>query len=130
MAGLQVQISTLNSQLDDAKNLATQLRQTNKTLREEMRKVQSSVQLMERQRNPGVGYWAAGNPSSSSAVASAAASRSALTSPTPDGSATPEQLRRSLESVAERGSTTSATTERKEEEEVNLEVSRQSIVAD
>lgn len=29
-----------------------------KTLREELRKVQSSAALLERQRNPGVGYWA------------------------------------------------------------------------
>ena len=29
------------------------------TLREELRKVQSSAALLERQRNPGVGYWAA-----------------------------------------------------------------------
>jgi len=27
------------------------------TLREELRKVQSSAALLERQRNPGVGYW-------------------------------------------------------------------------
>ncbi len=29
------------------------------TLREELRKVQSSAALLERQRNPGLGYWAA-----------------------------------------------------------------------
>lgn len=29
------------------------------TLREELRKVQSSAALLERQRNPGVGYWTA-----------------------------------------------------------------------
>ena len=28
------------------------------TLREELRKVQSSAALLERQRNPGLGYWA------------------------------------------------------------------------
>lgn len=32
------------------------------TLREELRKVQSSAALLERQRNPGVGYWSAANP--------------------------------------------------------------------
>lgn len=29
------------------------------TIREELRKVQSSAALLEKQRNPGVGYWAA-----------------------------------------------------------------------
>jgi hypothetical protein len=32
------------------------------TLREELRKVQSSAALLERQRNPGVGYWGASGP--------------------------------------------------------------------
>ena len=35
------------------------------TLREELRKVQSSAALLERQRNPGVGYWASKTDSSS-----------------------------------------------------------------
>ena len=33
------------------------------TLREELRKVQSSVALLEKQRGPGVGYWASRNES-------------------------------------------------------------------
>jgi hypothetical protein len=31
---------------------------SSQTLREELRKVQSSAALLEKQRNPGVGYWA------------------------------------------------------------------------
>lgn len=61
---------TLQQQLDESRQQVTQLRASNKTIRDEMRKVQSSVQLMERQRNPGVGYWAQGSgaptPSSTS----------------------------------------------------------------
>ena len=33
------------------------LRETLQTLREELRKVQSSAALLDRQRGPGVGYW-------------------------------------------------------------------------
>lgn len=35
------------------------------TLREELRKVQQSAALLERQRNPGVGYWSGKAPSGS-----------------------------------------------------------------
>jgi hypothetical protein len=38
------------------------------TLREELRKVQSSVALFERQRAPGVGYWSASRSSSSTEI--------------------------------------------------------------
>lgn len=112
-----MQISTLQGQLDEAKAHAAQLKANNKTVRDELRKVQSSVQLLERQRNPGVGYW--------SAAGSAGPSRSGLASP--ESIATPsKELRRSLEHVAETQSTRTsspAPSERgKEEEEVNLEV--------
>ena len=36
-------------------------RQSYQTLREELRKVQSSVALLDRQRVPGVGYWSSAN---------------------------------------------------------------------
>ena len=36
----------------------TKLSLGSQTLREELRKVQSSAALLEKQRNPGVGYWA------------------------------------------------------------------------
>lgn len=58
LSSAQSATASVQTQLDEAKALQAQLRQNNKTLRDELRKVQSSVQLMERQRNPGVGYWA------------------------------------------------------------------------
>ncbi|KAJ9099781.1 hypothetical protein QFC21_003779 [Naganishia friedmannii] len=58
---LRDQIAGLNIQLEEARHVHTQLRSTNRTLREEMRRIQSSAQLLERQRNPGLGYWSASN---------------------------------------------------------------------
>ncbi|OSD03603.1 hypothetical protein PYCCODRAFT_1444523 [Trametes coccinea BRFM310] len=55
----------LQQYVDESKNREAQLRAQNKTLREELRKVQSSVALLEKQRNPGVGYWASRNESTS-----------------------------------------------------------------
>ena len=57
------------------------------TLREELRKVQSSAALLERQRNPGVGYWASKNESSTdmrSPVASAPELPKVSVSPRPE----------------------------------------------
>ncbi|KAI0704949.1 hypothetical protein BC835DRAFT_1403872 [Cytidiella melzeri] len=51
-------LAVVEKQLEEAKARESQTRAINKTLREEMRKVQSSAALLERQRNPGVGYWA------------------------------------------------------------------------
>ncbi|TCD61756.1 mediator complex subunit [Steccherinum ochraceum] len=61
LADATARTSALQQQLEEAKNRETQLRTNNKTLRDELRKVQSSAALLERQRNPGVGYWAAKN---------------------------------------------------------------------
>ncbi|RXK37709.1 hypothetical protein M231_05042 [Tremella mesenterica] len=122
ISSLHIQITTLNTQLEDSKNLSNQLRQTNKTLRDELRKVQSSVQLMERQRNPGVGYWGA-NPSNTM-VASGSRSGSGSGMMSPNSEILREgELRRSLESVV-----TSQPGERNEEEEVNLEYLRNVIL--
>lgn len=151
------QISALQSQLDDAKNLSTQLRTSNKTLRDELRKVQSSVQLMERSRNPGVGYWSSANnnanasgsgsgPASVGGVVpsqSNASIRSGMTTPgseivgNPHAMTTPtneKDPRKSLESVDRNGTMASSSSSgvkspapsdaNKDEEEVNLEVSR------
>ncbi|KAJ3546976.1 hypothetical protein NM688_g5452 [Phlebia brevispora] len=52
-------IIALRQQLEEHKAREAQARAHNKTLREELRKVQSSAALLERQRNPGLGYWAA-----------------------------------------------------------------------
>ncbi|PVF93414.1 hypothetical protein CPB86DRAFT_777109 [Serendipita vermifera] len=59
---LQSRIDSVNAALDEVKAKESQLKASNKTLREELRKVQSSAALLERQRNPGVGYWSANNP--------------------------------------------------------------------
>ncbi|KAF7310969.1 GRIP domain-containing protein [Mycena chlorophos] len=50
-------ITALEQLVEDSKSREAQLRANSKTLREELRKVQSSAALLERQRNPGVGYW-------------------------------------------------------------------------
>ncbi|KZT05943.1 uncharacterized protein LAESUDRAFT_654723, partial [Laetiporus sulphureus 93-53] len=63
---LNSKVSALHQLLEEGKGREAQLRAHNKasglilpqTLREELRKVQSSAALIERQRNPGVGYWA------------------------------------------------------------------------
>ncbi|KAI1793914.1 peroxisomal membrane anchor protein conserved region-domain-containing protein [Ganoderma leucocontextum] len=55
LAGLSAKAGDLQQIVDESKNRETQLRTQNKTLREELRKVQSS----------GVGYWAARNESTS-----------------------------------------------------------------
>jgi len=63
-----LKISHLERQVEEGQNRDAQLRQNNKTLREELRKVQSSAALLERQRNPGVGYWSTrSNPENSPA---------------------------------------------------------------
>ncbi|KAF5377593.1 hypothetical protein D9615_005338 [Tricholomella constricta] len=70
---LNTKIAILEQQVDEIKQREAQLRLGNKaslhvhavlmfliilqTLREELRKVQSSAALLDRQRNPGVGYW-------------------------------------------------------------------------
>ncbi|KAF8640574.1 hypothetical protein AX17_000236 [Amanita inopinata Kibby_2008] len=54
---LTIKIRSLEQQLQEANSREAQLRQNNKTLREELRKVQSSVAVLERQRSPGIGYW-------------------------------------------------------------------------
>lgn len=71
-------------QADESKAREVQLRTYNKTLREELRKVQNSATLLERQRNPGVGYW--------SSRTGTADSRTSVSSPsdTPSRAVSPE----------------------------------------
>ncbi|GLB36220.1 putative mediator complex subunit Med5 [Lyophyllum shimeji] len=86
---LSTKISALEQQLDEIKQREAQLRLGNKTLREELRKVQSSAALLERQRNPGVGYWTSrstdSNPTASQASVNSTSSEagSRVTSPEP-----------------------------------------------
>lgn len=96
------------------------------TLREELRKVQSSAALLERQRNPGVGYWAANGsvpPSSSRLVGTPSSERgpilngSAPPSPAPPAEVAPP---------GGRGSTSSDPSG--VEEAVNLEYLRNVIL--
>lgn len=56
-------ISSLDQQLEEIKTKELQARTHNKTLREELRKVQSSAAILGRQRGPGVGYWSPANNS-------------------------------------------------------------------
>jgi hypothetical protein len=84
------------------------------------------VQLMERQRNPGVGYWSANPaaPNSGINVASASANggRSGEGTPTPIKERTEGEARRSMESVATAKDSVAGSDKKQDEEEVNLEV--------
>ncbi|KAJ7103449.1 hypothetical protein B0H15DRAFT_812316 [Mycena belliarum] len=99
-------INALEQLVEEAKSREVQLRTSNKTLREELRKVQSSAALLERQRNPGVGYWTSrpdsAAPDSRTSISSTTSSDSRVASP--------------------------AATSPKNEEEVNLEYLRNVIL--
>ncbi|KAG9098844.1 hypothetical protein FRC06_005903 [Ceratobasidium sp. 370] len=107
-------VSSFETQLEESRNREVYLKTSNKTLRDELRKVQSSAALLERQRPGGVGFWSGANPSSASASASKNGNgvTSPLQSPRP-GSPT----------VSEVGSISA-----KQEEEVNLEYIRNVIL--
>ncbi|KAK8858687.1 hypothetical protein IAR55_002916 [Kwoniella newhampshirensis] len=150
LASVQVQFSNLQSQLDESKNHITHLKSTNKTLRDELRKVQSSVQLMEKQRNPGVGYWSSGTGATVGAGNGGMSSvptpsRSSVTSPTLGGGSgivSPGERRRSIESTSTRGgggmapvpgtgtgkNSPAPSNKDQDEEEVNLEYLRNVIL--
>lgn len=69
------------------------LRAIMQTLREELRKVQSSAALLEKQRNPGVGYWTnRGADSSQTDVRSSTSSESRVSSPKPDSNRDEEDV--------------------------------------
>ncbi|KIJ68369.1 hypothetical protein HYDPIDRAFT_165234 [Hydnomerulius pinastri MD-312] len=57
LSDLAARAEDSDKQLEETKVREAQLRTHNKTLRDELRKVQNSVAVLERQRNPGVGYW-------------------------------------------------------------------------
>lgn len=128
---IKAQINTVQLQLDEARNRETTLKNNNRTLRDELRKVQSSVQLMEKSRNPGVGYWSAGGANSARATAGAS---TAPSTPAPNGSAA-ESVRsggaggdagsaKEREPLGRRSTDSAAVAPAKQdEEEVNLEVS-------
>ncbi|PBK77281.1 hypothetical protein ARMSODRAFT_992371 [Armillaria solidipes] len=100
-------ITTLEQNVDEGKSREAQLRVSNKTLREELRKVQSSAALLERQRNPGVGYWTTRGES----VQSDAQSPPPSQSPSPASSPRPDSAMSN-----------------KNDEEVNLEYLRNVVL--
>lgn len=133
---MKLTLHTLSVQLEEQKQLVATLRQANKTLRDELRKVQSSVQLMERSRNPGVGYWSSAQnaPSgsstgtASSTTASGQARNGDVVAHTP-ASASSSSGRTSIDggkagpAPSDLSGAQKATVNGNEEEEVNLEVS-------
>ncbi|KIY47015.1 hypothetical protein FISHEDRAFT_46040, partial [Fistulina hepatica ATCC 64428] len=118
-------ITVLERQVEESRTRESQIRATNKTLREELRKVQSSAALLERQRNPGVGYWttrtenvaAASSPSLASARPESPRPPSASKSPTPSFTPPSSAMARSASSMSAQ-----------DEEAINLEYLRNVIL--
>ncbi|KAJ3502953.1 hypothetical protein NLJ89_g8655 [Agrocybe chaxingu] len=108
-------ITVLERQLEDHKTREVQLKQSNKTLRDELRKVQSSAALLERQRNPGVGYWTTRVVEGNGHTSPAVESRTSISSPSD-----------STSRASSPAPSTAAST--KAEEEVNLEYLRNVIL--
>ncbi|KAF9499721.1 hypothetical protein BDN71DRAFT_1486818 [Pleurotus eryngii] len=100
---LKSKVLVLEHNAEENSKRETHLKATNKTLREELRKVQSSAALLERQRHPGVGYWSRQDSSSTE-------SRTSVSSETPSRTASP------------------APSQSKSDEEVNLEYLRNVIL--
>ncbi|ELU43102.1 vesicle-mediated transport-related protein [Rhizoctonia solani AG-1 IA] len=103
--------SSLETQFEESKSRETSLKMSNKTLRDELRKVQSSAALLERQRPGGVGgFWSGTNPGNQ-------------TGKNGNGVTSPTSPRPSSPTVSEAGATPT-----KQEEEVNLEYIRNVIL--
>ncbi|KAF5390176.1 hypothetical protein D9757_002861 [Collybiopsis confluens] len=100
-------IQVLEHQVEEAKARESQLRTNNKNLRDELRKVQTSAALLDRQRNPGVGYWTSRGESD------------------PPASVSPDTV---ASSVPSGRPSTDKPPNRNEEEEVNLEYLRNVIL--
>jgi chromosome segregation ATPase len=83
LAAAQGGTAGVQAQLDEARAAADRMKAANRTLRDELRKVQSSAQLLERQRGPGVGYWAQ-NQGAQQPQSPATASPPQSTSPKPE----------------------------------------------
>src|SRR5258708_37773279 len=104
----KIKIRVLEKQIEENKAREAQLKQGNKSLREELRKVQSSAALLERQRNPGVGHWGTPRPVGSGSGDTANDSELRVSTPSPSPADTPSRSSLSIAST-------------KTEEEVNLE---------
>ncbi|KAJ3844876.1 hypothetical protein F5878DRAFT_21405 [Lentinula raphanica] len=111
-AEADTKIKVLEQKLEELKSRESQIRATNKTLRDELRKVQSSAALLDRQRNPGIGYW-----NSRTEAKSSESVNSSSTSLPPTSRTSSDNARNSHNSPA-----------KKEEEEVNLEYLRNVIL--
>ncbi|CAE6518550.1 unnamed protein product [Rhizoctonia solani] len=104
--------NSLETQFEESKNREASLRMSNKTLRDELRKVQSSAALLERQRPGGVGgFWSGSNSGNQSSSKSG------------NGVTSPVSPRPSSPVTSEAGSAPA-----KQEEEVNLEYIRNVIL--
>ncbi|KAL7341974.1 hypothetical protein BJY59DRAFT_31307 [Rhodotorula toruloides] len=73
-------MSELEARLEEVQTRESNLRSTNKTLREELRKLQSGVLLSEKQRHPGVGYFSSFSQQSAPSVAPLPAAGASTTS--------------------------------------------------
>lgn len=126
--------ASLETQIGELRSREGQLRSTNKvrisisdkvvfafrpilntaqTLRDELKKVQSSAALLERQRNPGVGFWAQGTQSRANVAESPIAE---------NGRASPRPSSPAPSVMSDGGGAASA------DEEVNLEYLRNIIL--
>jgi len=74
-------ISTLDHQVEEITATELQTRTHNKTLREELRKVQSSAALLDRQRGPGVGHWSSTTPDTNASLSSGSSRPSSSSRP-------------------------------------------------
>ncbi|KAH9082079.1 GRIP domain-containing protein [Lactarius deliciosus] len=88
-------ISSLDQQLEEIKAKELQARTHNKTLRDELRKVQSSAAILNRQRGPGVGHWGSANNTGATTPSSPTSSQTAGSpdSPSNDEDVNVEYLR-------------------------------------
>ncbi|KAF9531988.1 hypothetical protein CPB83DRAFT_785848, partial [Crepidotus variabilis] len=118
---VNMKIHVLEKNIEEHKAREAQLKQGNKTLRDELRKVQSSAALLERQRNPGVGYWTTrtgdgpSTPTNTNVNGNTSSPRASISGPP--------------ESPSRTGSPAPSTAgSNKDEEEVNLEYLRNVIL--
>ncbi|KAG6334299.1 hypothetical protein ID866_4796 [Astraeus odoratus] len=81
---LKGEVQLRQTHLSEVQSVVDKIK-ANETLRDELRKVQNSVTLLERQRNPGVGYWTSrtGAVDSRTSVSSASDTPSRAASPEP-----------------------------------------------
>jgi hypothetical protein len=101
------------------------------TLREEMRRIQSSAQLLERQRNPGVGYWSSSNTGSTpfGGTPGRVTSPGGASSPTASIRGSVDANRSEASTPVGKTNAPAAAANVQDEEEVNLEVCNSSLLS-